>query len=216
LLSFVRRFSPSRTRWQPTINASLIRVVPSEAQVAKWEAVAREKNPPFVDSKSMALNDAVVALLEITPAETELLNAARGHFIDKLRTLEIENAHVLEKKDGSEVIVVSPFDRRPLLNEFRASVAAKLGNEIAKLCADMMQYDATLALENAEMRVHIEKHLRHGDEVVFKRQYRNRKNTFIYIEHLPLDGEVGVRNDHLFSAKPGLPRKTEPPSQTPN
>lgn len=197
---------------------------PKAEEPTKGQSIAQRTRLQLLDSSSLSLSKGAIALLDLTPAQSKELNQELGGFIERLRAAELKNAYVFVKSDGSEEIVVSPFDRGPLLNDFRASVAAKVGENVADICAKQMPYDSTLAVENAEMRVYIEKGVDHQDTVVFERKVRRREvedsmgpmpsmkpraKTANFINKVPVDQGFNIRYRHLFDAENTLPRKTE-------
>ena len=192
---------------------------------ARWESIAKQTRLQMVSSSTLSLTPAVAALLELQPEETEVLNGELRSFIGRLKAAELEHAYVLVREDGSEQIVVAPFDRNPVIKTFRDAVAAKSGDNVANFLAEQMRYDSTLATEKAEIRFYMETDKEGVDRVAFERKVRNRDPTDMGLKGIsgrPIPvptitlvtkkfatGDLDARYKAFFDAAPTLPRKTK-------
>ena len=144
----------------------------------RWRIIAKGTSLPVVNPESLALGQGVIELLELNPTEVKGLNEDLGELVERVRTAEKKSAYVRVGVDGSEEIVVPPFDRGPLIKKFREKVEQDLGNNVADFCAEQMLYDSSLALGDAEVRLYIEpKSETNGrDKLVISRGV-HRRNT---------------------------------------
>jgi len=189
----------------------------------RWQIIAKGTSLPLVTPGSLALGQGVIELLELNPTEVKGLNEDLGELVERVRTAEKKSAYVRVGGDGSEEIVVPPFDRGPLIRKFRDKVEKDLGKNVATFCAEQMLYDSSLALGNAEVRLYIEpKSETNGrDMLVISRGVHRRNPT----GNPKWEGEAapplmtktiagkdfGLRYRHLFymANKGLLPRKQE-------
>ncbi len=150
----------------------------------KLRSIARNTYLQLIDSESLAFNRAVIDLLDVNPSQVNELNVVLKDFISTLQSDELAHAYVAKTDDSGEVIVVSPFDRSKLIDNFRGRVAQILGNDAADFIAEQTAYDHSLAVGNSELRVSIE----HGDDGL------DRVSVEQYIrERFALDSETPVR-----------------------
>lgn len=192
----------------------------AEEKPEQWRTIAKGGYLQLVNPQSLTITRGVVALLDLTPSESKELNMDLESFIDRLRGAEKKHAYVLARSDGSEQIVVEPFDRGPLIRKFRETVAGHLSQNVADFCAEQMRYDATLALGNGEVRLHIETDENGRDLMVLSRGVHRRNSTGDpkwegdaappVVTRLPAQKDFGIRYRHLGSAVKTLPRKTDP------
>lgn len=186
----------------------------------RWEAIARASRPSLLSGPTLSLRPAIISLLELTPSQVNDINSEIKSWMARLQAEEVKHGYVLVKKDGSEWVVVAPFDRGPLLTEFQTAVAARNGHEIGKFLSGQMQFDSNCAVENREMSVHIEKGSDGNELIVFRRETKSRDPRNGPGQYRP--GEVGlwvdkyhpgegyaVRYQHLLDAAGSLPRQTE-------
>ena len=108
----------------------------------------------LIDTQSLELKEIVRDLLELTPEQAKTLQDSVSSLLDDVRAEELKNAYVRVKSDGSQEVVVTPFDRGPLLEKFRASLASTLGSDVADFCAGEALFDRTLAVGNKEVRIY--------------------------------------------------------------
>lgn len=113
-------------------------------------------HPTFqlIKPQSLELTEVVCDLLELTPDQTNLLRDGISTLLDDVRAEELKNAYVRVKSDGSQEVVVPPFDRGPLLGKFRETLASTIGSDEADFCAREALYDTTLAVRNTEVRIY--------------------------------------------------------------
>jgi hypothetical protein len=189
----------------------------------RWRTIAKGTALPLVSPLSLALGEGVIGLLELNPTEVKGLNEDLAAFVELLRAAEKRNAYVQVGSDGSEELVVTSFDRGPLIKQFRKAVEQRLGKNVADFCAEQMLYDRCLALGNAEVRIFIEPKggVRGHDMLVVSRgvQRRNPSEKFKWEGDAapPLTSKTiagkdfGIRYRHLFylANKGKLPRKQE-------
>ena len=186
----------------------------------QWRTIAKGAYLELVYPQSLTLNRGVIALLDLTPSEAKELNMDLESFIDRVRAAEKKHAYVLAGSDGSEQIVVEPFDRGPLIRKFRETVAAHLSQNVADFCAEQMLYDQALALGNGEVRLHLETDENGRDLMVISRSVHRRNPTGDpkregdaappMVTRMPAQKDFGIRYRHLATAVKTLPRKTEP------
>lgn len=113
-------------------------------------------HPTFqlIKPQSLELTEVVCDLLELTPEQTNLLRDGISTLLDDVRAEELKNAYVRVKSDGSQEVVVPPFDRGPLLGKFREALASSIGSDEADFCAREAFHDTTLAVRNTEVRIY--------------------------------------------------------------
>jgi hypothetical protein len=189
----------------------------------QWRSIGKGTSLSLVSPKSLALSEGAILLLDLNPTEVKAVNEQLAQLVERVREVEKKNAYVRVGADGSEEIVVPPFDRGPLLKKFRETVEKDLGKNVADFCAEQMLYDLSLALGNAEVRIYIEpkNETNPADMLVISRGV-HRRNTS---GNPKWDGEAapplvtktiagkdfGIRYRHLFymANKGLLPRKPE-------
>jgi hypothetical protein len=171
------------------------------------------------DSTGIRVNDAMATLLGLTSSQTQQLNEAVGTFITRLQAEELRYAYVTVNTDGSEEIVVPPFDRTKTIETLRAELSSHLSPQIAELVEERIRFDPTLAVGNREMRAYIETGNDGATREVFVRKVETGPTTFEGKEffsvqtlrsHALVRGEYRFRTRHLFTAIDQLPRKAAP------
>jgi hypothetical protein len=190
-------------------------------QLEKWRTIARGTYLPLVDSWSVTLSKGAMALLDLKEAEVALVNLELASLMERLKAAELAKAYTLVERDGSEKIVVAPFDRRPLLDTFRKAVASKLGENVADFCTEEMFFDPTMSVGGREVRIYIEPGDDGNETLVISRGVHHRNTTgdpkWEGDAAPPLVARAGNRKSfdprfgHLISAATTLPRKTAPP-----
>ena len=108
----------------------------------------------LIQPQSLELKEVVRDLLELTPEQANVLQDGISTLLDDVRAEELKNAYVRVKSDGSQEVVVAPFDRGPLLRKFRETLAPTIGSDEADFCAREALYDSTLAVGNKEVRIY--------------------------------------------------------------
>lgn len=187
----------------------------------QWQTIAKGTSLTLVNPGSLAVSEGVIQLLDLNPTEFKGLNEDLSQFVERVREAEKKKAYVLVGSDGSEQIVVPPFDRGPLIQQFREKVERELGKNVADFCAQQMLYDSALAVGNAEVRVYIEPGEQGRDMLVISRGVHRRNSS----GNPKWEGEAapplvtktiagkdfGIRYRHLhYMAQKGLlPRKQE-------
>ena len=202
--------------------------------IERLKSFAREKRLPVVDCESLGLNISIVELLKLTPTQVENINESFRSFMQSLRSEELAHAFVSVSPNGDEEIVVSAFDRSPLMKRLRAEVSGKSTPDIADFLADQLPYDTTVAVADAEIRVGIETGDDGADRMCFSRRIRRsdavddktpvvmRGGIFgdVDVRFSPTDlvtskgllaKGIGPRLSHFFAATPSLPRRLSLP-----
>lgn len=198
------------------------------------KAFAREKRLPVLDSETLGLDKSLIELLELTPTQVERINESLGRFLQSLRSEELAHAFVSVDPNGNEEIVVSAFDRSPLVKQLQTEISVKRTPDIADLLIGQLPYDSTVAVVDAEIRVAIETGDDGADRVCFTRRLRRAdavdEKTPI-VSRGGIFGDVGVRFSptnivttkgllgggipprltHLLTAASSLPRRTTSP-----
>ena len=108
----------------------------------------------LLEPNSLELKEVVRDLLELTPEQANMLHDGISTLLDDVRAEELKNAYVRVKSDGSQEVIVAPFDRGPLLRKFRETLATTIGSDEADFCAREALYDNTLAVGNKEVRIY--------------------------------------------------------------
>ncbi len=203
--------------WQPVANPNR----PVVEKPDKWRAITKGTYLPLVNRASLTLNQGIIDLLELTPTEWKEINGELETLIDNVRTVELEKAYVRVKSDGSEEIVVAPFDRKPMIDKFRATVASQLGNNVADFLAEQVLYDAPLALGNAEVSIGTEKWIDGKEKQVIHCTVRRKKPSddpnlqgqaaLLWTTTMVAEKDLGLRFRHLSTAATTLPRKEAAP-----
>jgi len=167
------------------------------------------------------LSKGAIALLDLKEAEVALLNQELASLMERLKAAELAKAYTLVERDGSEKIVVAPFDRRPLLDTFRKAVESKLGENVADFCTEEMLFDSTMCVGGFEVRIYTERGGDGGETLVISRGVHRRGTSgdpkWEGDAAPPLVSKTGnlktfdTRFGHLISAATTLPRKTAPP-----
>lgn len=137
------------------------------SKLERWERIARGSRPALLSGKTLSLSGPIVSLLELTPDQAAEINSEITRLLVGLQAEEVKHAYVLVMSDGSEKIVVPPFDRQSLVMAFRSAVGATNGDDIAEFLSRQMPHDRNLVVENAEMSVHNEKDPTGTDLVVY-------------------------------------------------
>ncbi|MHA3770073.1 hypothetical protein ACXR0O_00885 [Verrucomicrobiota bacterium sgz303538] len=200
------------------------------------KAFAREKRLPVLDSETLGLDSSVIELLELTPMQVEHINESLRRFLQRLQSEELTHAFVSVDPNGNEEIVVSAFDRSPLVKQLQTEISEKSIPDIADFLTGQLPYDSTLAVTDAEIRVAIETGDDGADRVSFTRRLRRsdavddktpivvdgRGTIFgdVKVQFSPTDivttkrllgGGISPRLTHLFTAASSLPRRTTIP-----
>ena len=193
---------------------------PTVEKPEQWKTIAKGAYLQLVYPESLTFNQGVIALLDLTPSEAKELNMDLESFIDRLRAAEKKHAYVLAGSDGSEQIVVEPFDRGPLIRKFRETVAGHLSQNVADFCTEQMLYDQSLAPGNGEVRLYLETDENGRNLMVISRGVHRRNPTGNpkwegdaappVVSRMPAQKDFGIRYRHLGTAAKTLPRKTEP------
>lgn len=193
----------------------------------------------LIEPRSLELKEIVGDLLELTPEQTKGAQDAISALLDEVRAEELKNAYVRVKSDGSQEVVVAPFDRGPLLRKFRETLASTIGSDAADFCAREALYDSTLAVGNKEVRIYTQRGLAKYEAVIpmegnmasYAERMKDRERLMISRGvhrrnslHKPeWEGEAappsegvlsntadyGARYRHLQEAIARLPRKTQ-------
>ncbi len=177
-----------------------------------------------IDSKGFSLNEATVALLELTPEQAKVLEASIRKLLDQLCVEELAHAYVSTNEKGDEQIVVPAFDRTQFIETLRADPASQLGTVIADFVNERLPYDDYLAVRNSEIRAYIEQGSDGKDREVFERTASSRVHEGQvpgFAEKVRTSGvtkfrtlsflkdEFNFRTRHLWDAKDRLPRREE-------
>ncbi len=198
------------------------------------KSYAREKRLPVLDSESLDLDSSLIELLELTPTQVAAINDSLRSFMQSLRTHELSHAFVSVDPSGNEEIIVSAFDRGPLIKQLQAEISAKGIPDIADFLVGQLPFDSTLAVADAEMRVAMETGEDGAERVSFTRRLRRSDamdDTTPIVSRGGIFGNVSVRFSptdlvtsqgllekgisprlrHLFTAAPSLPRSAALP-----
>ena len=104
----------------------------------------------------MRVNEAAVALLELTPSQAHDLQASLGSFLMRLRAAELAHAYVRKGAKSDEEIVVASFDRGEIIETLRSDLTTRLGPAVAEFIKARLPYDAILSAGNGEMRAYLQ------------------------------------------------------------
>ena len=193
--------------------------------LVKEKALAEKLHVQLVSSESgrLAVNESTIAVLGLSPNQAHELNVSLAKFFDQLRAEEVKHAYVKVGADGSEEIVVPPFDRKELIDALTTELNESLGPAITDFVNERLPYDWNLAAANPEMRAYIEKSNDGKDREVFETTSRQKpqpikvpgvsperwpsistaKNRTV----VPLRETHYFRAQHLWTAMNQLPRR---------
>jgi hypothetical protein len=170
------------------------------------------------------VHESTIALLGLTPNQAHELNVSLAKFLQRLRAEEVKHAYVKVGTDGSEQIVVEPFERSDVIAALLVEVNDRLGSGITDFVKERLPYDFNLVVGNFEMRTYVEKYADGVEREVFAttqftkpqpvkipdvspRQWVLSPSTIkVRVNSLMRDGHSS-RTRHLWSAIDRLPRR---------
>lgn len=180
-----------------------------------------------LDSGSIAVSRAAIALMGLNPSQVEDLNKLVKEFVEAVQAQEIAHASVVNTVEGGEEIVIAPFDRFSLFPNFRSQIANKFGESIADFVVEQATYDHTLSMAKAEMRLCIRRQEDGLDHFIVQQHALRRDApdpekpffkdgihfapTYNSTTNSLLGNGVGERFAPLFSAVDRLPRRLAAP-----
>jgi len=195
-------------------------------KLRRWTSVARSSTLQVLKADTLTLNPAVADLLGLTPGETQELSNAITRLMGKLRSAERANAYISVGADGGEEIVVPPFDRSSLVNQFRSEVGSRVSSEVAEFVSAQMTYDRKLSIRNSEVRLYIQRGADGLDRMVLTQESLrkdavdaqtpiksglfNIAPTLKVTTSVPVGSGQDSRYDHLFSSVEWLPKRPRP------
>jgi hypothetical protein len=185
--------------------------------IAKANSVALATHLQLI-SRELQVNEAAISALKLTETQGKQFKDAITHFVDQLKHEELAHAYVETMADGGEQIVVPAFERARVIQTLETELSDIFGPEIAGFVKGRLPFDATLAVNDSEMRVYVETGNDGVEREIFERKVRGKpvvlrgqEFDMMYKEKTRslIRGKFSKRNEHLFAAIGTLPRRQE-------
>ncbi len=196
-----------------------------------FKSFARHTSLRVINPDTLGLAAPVVELLQLTPTQAQGVDQSVRRFIERLQSQELAHAYISVDADGNEEIVVSAFDKTPLINGLQNEVSKNVNPDVAALIAERIPFDYSLGVTNSQMRLSITTGDDEVERVSFTRSVLrpdavddktpiavqgfapgltiNFSPTNIITTTRPIRNGLDPRYAHLFRAENVLPRRAE-------
>lgn len=92
------------------------------------------------------INEDVLNALELTVEQSGFLKTEVASVLEKIKQLEIQNAHIQTTSDGGQFITVKPFaEGKDLINNIKGKLDSRLGDNKSKFIMDILERDGYFA-----------------------------------------------------------------------
>ncbi len=142
----------------PSKTAQSYPILDSDAKNGKYQQlmkIAHGSGLSLVNSETLELNDALVALAEFEEPVTSQLKGVLKSFINEVETAEINAAYIEVDPLGNEEIKIPPLDLSKYRRDFLQKLKGIMDSDVAKFVVDLSEYDSHLKMSGSAASLYI-------------------------------------------------------------